>query len=94
MKAPKKPLSKKLKKIRRDRKIEQRKKYKFIFINGKQVKVKRDPEIDGMPVDDFIRENADLIWLHQNGLWHFIETEDEIKVDCEKYDKDNPEIPF
>ena len=67
MKAPKKPLSKKLKKIRRDRKVEQRKKYKYIFINGKQVKVEKEPEIDGKPVDDFIRENADPIWLHQ--IW-------------------------
>ena len=94
MKAPKKTLSKELRKIRRDRKIEQRKKYKFIFINGKQVKVKREPEIDGTSVDDFIKENADPLWLHQNGLWHLIETEDEIKVDCEKYDKDDSEIPF
>ena len=94
MKAPKKPLSKKLKKIRRDRKVEQRKKYKYIFINGKQVKVEKEPEIDGKPVDDFIRENADPIWLHQNGLWHLIKTEDEIKADVEKYNDDNSDMPF
>ena len=94
MKSPKKRLSNSQKRIRRNKKIEQRKKYKFIFINGKQVKVKREPEIDGKPVDDFIRENADPIWLHQNGLWHLIKTEDEIKADCEKYDEDDTDMPF
>ena len=94
MKAPKKPLSKELKKIRRERKAEQRKKYQFIFINGKQVKVKREPEIDGVPVDEFIRQNADPIWLHQNELWHLIKTEDEIEADIEKHDRDDSEIPF
>ncbi len=58
-------------------------------MNGKQVKVKREPEIDGMPVDDFIRENADPIWLHQNEWWHLIKTEDEANADCEQYDKDD-----
>jgi hypothetical protein len=25
--------------------------------------------IEGMESEDFIRKNADPIWLHQNGLW-------------------------
>jgi hypothetical protein len=40
-----------------------------IFINGKQKRVRRPPEIDGLPVDEFIARNADPIWLHQNGDW-------------------------
>lgn len=52
---------------------ERKKKYKWIFINGKQVREKREPTIDGIPVDEFIRENADPIWLHQNEMWHLIE---------------------
>ena len=44
-----------------------------IFINGKQKRVKRPPTIEGLPVDEFIRRNADPIWLHQNEMWHLIE---------------------
>lgn len=43
--------------------------YMTIFINGKQKRVKREPTIDGMPVDEFIRRNADPIWLLQNGMY-------------------------
>jgi hypothetical protein len=48
------------------------KEYMTIFINGKQKRVKRPPTIDGMDVDDFIRKNADSIWLHQNELWEYM----------------------
>ena len=43
--------------------------YKTIYLNGKQKRVKREPTIDGMSVDDFIRENADPIWLMQNEMY-------------------------
>jgi uncharacterized protein YnzC (UPF0291/DUF896 family) len=49
-----------------------RKEYMTIFINGKQKRVKRPPTIDSMDVDDFIRRNADPIWLHQNGMWEYM----------------------
>lgn len=52
------------------------KEYMTIFINGKQKRVKRPPTIDGMDVDEFIRRNADPIWLHQNEMWEYI-TDDE-----------------
>jgi uncharacterized protein YnzC (UPF0291/DUF896 family) len=45
------------------------KEYMTIFINGKQKRVKRPPTIDGMGVDEFIRRNADRLWLHQNEMW-------------------------
>ena len=32
--------------------------------------------MDGMDVGDFIRRNADPIWLHQNEMWEYM-TEDE-----------------
>jgi len=44
-----------------------------IFINGKQKRVKRPPTIEGLPVEEFIRRNADPMWLHQNEMWHLIE---------------------
>ncbi len=50
-----------------------KKEYMTIFINGKQKRVKRPPTIDGMDVDEFIRRNADPVWLHQEGLWEYIE---------------------
>ncbi len=37
-------------------------------MNGKQVRIKRPLTVDGMPVDQFIEENADPLWLHQSQL--------------------------
>ncbi|ACD89671.1 hypothetical protein Clim_0581 [Chlorobium limicola DSM 245] len=48
--------------------------YMTIFINGKQKRVKRPQTIDGMDVEEFIRRNADPIWLHQNEMWEYIDT--------------------
>ncbi len=56
-------------------KKERRKKYQWIFINGKQVRIKRPPTIDGLPMDEFILRNADPIWLHQNEMWETIQPE-------------------
>jgi len=47
-----------------------------IFINGKQKRIQRPPTIDGMDVDAFLEINADPIWLHQNGLWEYLEDPD------------------
>ncbi len=61
-------------------KKERQKEYITIFVHGKQKRVKRPPTIDGIPVDEFIRQNADPIWLHQNEMWEYIEQpEDESK---------------
>ena len=56
---------------RRERR-ERKRKYMTIFINGKQKRVRRPPEIDGLPVDEFIIRNADPIWLHQNEMWELM----------------------
>ncbi len=53
------------------------KEYMTIFINGKQKRVKRPPTIDGMDADEFIRRNADPIWLHQNEMWEDMTDDDE-----------------
>ena len=53
-----------------------KKEYMTIFINGKQKRIKRPPTIDGMDVDEFIRRNADPIWLHQNEMWEYIDNDD------------------
>jgi hypothetical protein len=54
-----------------------RKEYMTIFVHGKQKRVKRPETIDGMDVDEFIRMNADPIWLHQNEMWEYMVDEEE-----------------
>jgi uncharacterized protein YnzC (UPF0291/DUF896 family) len=49
-----------------------RKEFMTVFINGKQKRVRRPPTVDGMDVDEFIRRNADPIWLHQNEMWEYM----------------------
>ena len=44
-------------------------KYMTIFVNGKQKRTKREPTVDGIPMDEFIRMNADPIWLMQNEMY-------------------------
>jgi hypothetical protein len=46
-----------------------RREYMTIFVNGKQKRVKRPPTVEGMSVDEFIRRNADPIWLLQHRMY-------------------------
>lgn len=78
----KKKLTAAQKRARKAAKAEMQRKYMWVFMNGKQVRVKRPPTIDGIPVDDFIRQNADPIWLHQNEMWEFMDTEEEPDPEC------------
>lgn len=50
-------------------KRQRNKEYVTTFIHGKQKRVKRPPEINGIDADEFIRLNADPIWLTQNEMW-------------------------
>lgn len=75
------------KRVRKKAKAERQKKYMWMFMNGKQVRVKRQQLIDGLTVDEFIRKNADPIWLHQNEMWEDLEqTETDENADnaCEE----------
>ena len=58
---------KKLTAAQRAAKKQRKKDYMTVFMNGKQVRVRRPPTIDGMDAEEFILQNADPIWLHQNG---------------------------
>lgn len=49
------------------------KQYMTILINGKQKRVKRSPAIEGMDADEFVRRNADPVWLHQNEMWEHMD---------------------
>lgn len=55
---------------------ERQKKYMWVFRNGKQVRIKRPETIEGVDPDEFIRSNADPIWLHENELWEYMEHEE------------------
>ncbi|WP_334048834.1 hypothetical protein [Alteromonas gracilis] len=76
----KKKLTPAQKKARKEEKIDRQKKYMWVFVNGKQVRVERPPMIDGIPQDEWIAQNADSMWLHQNEMWevlHSRESENE-----------------
>lgn len=68
MKKPKKKLTAAQRKAKELRK----KLFEIVFINGKQVRIKRPPMIDGLPAEEFIRRNADPLWLRQNAMWEYL----------------------
>jgi hypothetical protein len=57
-------------------KRKRRAEFRTVFIGGKMKRVRRPPTIDGMEVNEFIRRNADLIWLHEEEAWELMETGD------------------
>lgn len=79
-----------------------RREYMTIFINGKQKRVERPPTVEGLPVDEFIRRNADPIWLHQHGMYEELyqleleqqESQPEPAYDPEKDGRLDDDIPF
>ena len=68
----KKKLTTAQKRAKREAKAERQKKYMWVFMNGKQVRIKRPPTVNGLPVDKYIEQNADPIWLHQNGMYEIL----------------------
>jgi hypothetical protein len=52
-----------------------------IFINGKQKRVPRPPTIEGLDQEEFIRRNADPIWLHENEMWEILEAPETAPAD-------------
>jgi hypothetical protein len=69
---PKRKLTAAEKRARRER----RQKYQIVFINGRQKRIPRPETVDGMPVEEFIARSADPIWLHQNGLWELMPSDE------------------
>ena len=60
-----------------------------VFVNGKQKSVRRPVLIESLEPDEFIRRNADPIWLHQNEMWEYMP---EFAVEVESEEDD--EVPF
>jgi hypothetical protein len=50
--------------------------FQTVFIGGKMKRVRRPPTIDGMDVHEFIRRNADSIFLHELEMWELMEEPD------------------
>lgn len=63
---------KKLTPAQRAAKKQRQKDFMTVFMNGKQVRVRRPPTIDGMDAEEFILQNADPIWLHQHGYYEIL----------------------
>lgn len=74
----KKKLTVAQKRTKKEAKIERQKKYMWVFMNGKQVRVKRPPTIDSVPEDEWIQQNADPIWLHQNEMWEDLHAKEKV----------------
>ena len=73
MRKPKRKLTPEQKAEKKRRKRE----FMTIFIRGKQKRVRRPPTIEEKPVNDFIRDNADAFWCHQNEMWDAIDRDDD-----------------
>lgn len=71
-------------------KARRRAEFMTIFVNGKQKSVRRPVLIEGMDPDEFIRRNADPIWLHQNEMWEYMPEFREVEVEP----ADDDEVPF
>lgn len=59
-----------------------------IFLNGKQKRVKRPQLIEGLPLDEFVRRNADPIFLQQNETW------EHMALPVEGDDRSKPAAPW
>ena len=68
-----------------------RREYMRIFINGEQKRVKREPTVDGIPVDDFIRMNADPIWLLQNEMYEELHEWEQQQEEAQETSQPEPE---
>jgi hypothetical protein len=90
----KKKLTPAQKNARKKAKAERQKKYMWVFMSGKQVRVKRPETIDGINNDEFIRRNADPIWLHQNEMWGYMDLEENDYEENELGLGSNDEFPF
>jgi hypothetical protein len=64
---------KKLTSAQRAARKQRMKDFMTVFINGKQLQVRRPVTYDGLDEDEWIRDNADDIWLHQHGYWDILD---------------------
>lgn len=53
--------------------------FEWIFINGKQKKIRKELSVDGYTLEDFCR--ADPVLAHQEGMWHLLEMDEEEELE-------------
>jgi hypothetical protein len=68
----KKKLTGEQKRKKKNAKLEPQKNYMWVFMSGKQVRVKRPEKIDDIAEEEWIENYADPIWLHQNEMWEVL----------------------
>jgi 16S rRNA U516 pseudouridylate synthase RsuA-like enzyme len=69
-------MGKKKRKLSPAEKAEKRKRrleYETVFVNGRMKRVRKRPTVQGMALNEFLRTHADPVFLHQEGLWEYIE---------------------
>ncbi|WP_299734695.1 hypothetical protein [uncultured Endozoicomonas sp.] len=84
----KKKLTPEQKRIRKAAKAERQKKYQWIFINGKQKRIKRQESVEEYEQREALIRSADPIWLHQNELWEYMQPDDGLLLTEESEDQD------
>jgi hypothetical protein len=91
---------KKLTKEQKAAKAKRKAEWMTIFIRGKQVSVRRPILIDGLDPETFLEQNADPIWLLQEGRYEALDsrtsdqkTDQQSGQDLSR-DWQNDEIPF
>ncbi|MCS0289006.1 hypothetical protein NDJ36_09460 [Vibrio alginolyticus] len=53
----KRKLTKAQRELKRKIRLERKKRFKTVLINGKQVRIKREPEIEGLSINEFLSRN-------------------------------------
>ena len=80
-------MAKKKRKLSKAEKLEKKRRrelYEWVFINGKQKRVKRaESTVEGLTFEDYCR--ADPLLAHQEEMWHLLDTEDD-EEDCSPED--------
>ena len=90
----KKKLTAAQKQARKVARAERQKKYEWVFMDGKQVRIKQILSIDDMGVDKFIQQNVNPIFLHQNEMWEYIQIEEDKNKEESQNVSENNTLPF
>lgn len=56
----------------RKKQLEQKRRFRSVFIHGKRVRSPHPSPIEGLAVDEFIARNADPNWLQQSEFWEML----------------------
>lgn len=86
----KKALSQAQKQLKKAAKAERQKKYQWVLMGGKQIRVKCEQTIDGLAAGEFMSQNANPILLHQIGLYEELHAQEGEMAEAEAEGNDLP----